>query len=65
MIPQRRTAFNRVFKFLDKDAFGKCLYRWSEDILSELQLQMPLINIDGKVLRGTAQSGKKNLDYVL
>jgi hypothetical protein len=48
-----------VFKFLDKESFGQCLYRWSEDILSELQIEMPLINIDGKVLRGTAQRGKR------
>jgi predicted transposase YbfD/YdcC len=57
-IPSHDT-FNRVFKFLDKDRFGECLYRWSKEILSELEVQMPLINIDGKVLRSTAKKGKR------
>ena len=27
-------TFNRVLKFLDKDAFAESLYRWSKEILS-------------------------------
>jgi predicted transposase YbfD/YdcC len=57
-IPSHDT-FNRVFKFLDKDAFGDSLYRWSKEILSKLSNQYTQINIDGKVLRATAKSGSK------
>ena len=36
-IPSHDTAsadrFDRVFKFLDKVAFGECLYRWSKGIV--------------------------------
>ncbi|WP_394993775.1 ISAs1 family transposase [Emticicia sp.] len=59
MIPQLRTVFNRVLKFLDKDIFGNCLYRWSKEILSTLNEQCTHIGIDGKVLRATAKSGSK------
>ena len=55
-IPSHDT-FNRVFRYLDSQSFSQCLRRWSEEIidsLSELQ-----INIDGKVLRGTAKRGKR------
>lgn len=48
-----------MFKFLDKTALGECLYRWSKEILEELEMTMPQLNIDGKVLRGTAKSGHK------
>jgi predicted transposase YbfD/YdcC len=55
-IPSHDT-FNRVLKFLDKDAFADSLYRWSKEILSTLNEEYTQINIDGKVLRATAQSG--------
>lgn len=57
-IPSHDT-FNRVFKFMDKDAFGACLYTWSKELLSFLEETMPQINLDGKVLRATAQAGAK------
>jgi predicted transposase YbfD/YdcC len=57
-IPSHDT-FNRVFKFLDKNAFGDCLYRWSKEILSTFNEQYTQIGIDGKVLRATAKSGSK------
>lgn len=59
MIPQLRTVINIVLKFLDKDTFGNCLYRWSKEILSTLNEQCTHIGIDGKVLRATAKSGSK------
>ena len=55
-IPSHDT-FNRVLKFLDKDAFADSLYRWSKEILSTLNEEYTQINIDGKVLRATAKSG--------
>lgn len=57
-IPSHDT-FNRVLKFLDKDAFAESLYRWSKEILSTLNEAYTQINIDGKVLRATAKSGHK------
>lgn len=57
-IPSHDTI-NRVFKFLDKDKFSESLYRWSKEILSSIQEQFTHISIDGKVLCGTAKSGKK------
>ncbi len=57
-IPSHDT-FNRVFKLMDKNAFGECLYRWSKELLSFLEANMPQLNVDGKVLRGTAKSGSK------
>lgn len=57
-IPSHDT-FNRVLKFLDKDAFADSLYRWSKEILSTLNDEYTQINIDGKVLRATAKSGHK------
>lgn len=57
-IPSHDT-FNRVFKYMDKEAFGGCLYRWSKELLGFINSHMPQINIDGKVLRGTAKSGFK------
>lgn len=56
-IPSHDT-FNRVFKFLDKDKLGACLYRWSKEILAGLQ-EISHLCIDGKVLKGTAASGQK------
>lgn len=55
-IPSHDT-FNRVFKLMDKKAFGECLYRWSKQILEVVESQISQINIDGKVLRATAKSG--------
>ncbi len=57
-IPSHDT-FNRVLKFLDKDAFADSLYRWSKEILATLNEEFTQINIDGKVLRATAKSGHK------
>jgi predicted transposase YbfD/YdcC len=57
-IPSHDT-FNRVFRFLDKKAFGACLHRWSKQIINELAPIMPQIEIDGKVLRATAKAGHK------
>jgi predicted transposase YbfD/YdcC len=57
-IPSHDT-FNRVFKYLDQDAFGACLYRWSKELLSFLEDSMAQLNLDGKVLRGTAKAGAK------
>ena len=57
-IPSHDT-FHRVFKLMDQDAFGECLYRWSKELLSFQEENMPQLNLDGKVLRGTAKSGAK------
>ncbi|TXK44312.1 ISAs1 family transposase [Pontibacter qinzhouensis] len=57
-VPSHDT-FNRVFKFMDKDAFGACLYTWSRELLSFLEEKMPHFNLDGKVLRATAKAGAK------
>jgi len=56
-IPSHDT-FNRVFRFMDCEAFNKCLCNWSGEIISELKEQYQ-INIDGKVLRATGKKGKK------
>lgn len=57
-IPSHDT-FNRVFRLMDKKAFGECLYRWSKQILEAVASELTQINIDGKVLRATAKSGFK------
>lgn len=57
-IPSHDTI-NRVFKFLDTNKFSESLYHWSKEILSSIQEQLTHISIDGKVLCGTAKSGKK------
>lgn len=57
-IPSHDT-FNRVFKMMDKDAFAACLYRWSKELFSFLADKLPQLNLDGKVLRGTAKAGSK------
>jgi predicted transposase YbfD/YdcC len=57
-IPSHDT-FNRVFKLMDSKAFGACLYNWSKQILELVASELTQINIDGKVLRGTAKSGFK------
>jgi predicted transposase YbfD/YdcC len=57
-IPSHDT-FSRVFNYLDKEAFGECLYSWSKELLSFVEGNLSQINIDGKVLRATAKSGAK------
>ena len=57
-IPSHDT-FNRVFRLMDKDAFAECLHRWSAEVLSLIDGHLPQINLDGKVLRGTAKTGFK------
>lgn len=57
-IPSHDT-FNRVFKHMDKEAFGACLYGWSKELLNFVSSHITQINVDGKVLRGTAKSGFK------
>jgi predicted transposase YbfD/YdcC len=57
-IPSHDT-FNRVFKLMDQDAFAECLYRWSKELFSFLEDKLPQLNLDGKVLRGTAKAGAK------
>lgn len=55
-IPSHDT-FTRIFRFMDQDKFGACLYRWSEEIVDSLDALQ--INIDGKVLRATGKRGKR------
>ncbi len=55
-IPSQDT-FNRVFRCMDKDAYGKCLTDWSKEIIAQLEEYQ--VNIDGKVLRATGQRGRK------
>ncbi len=55
-IPSHDTI-TRVFRYLDKDAFSNCLYKYSKDILEFLDEQH--ISIDGKVCRATNESSKK------
>lgn len=57
-IPSHDT-FNRVFRYLDKNAFGDCLYRWSSQILAHVGESLTQISVDGKVMRATAKAGKK------
>ncbi|MDF9795957.1 putative transposase YbfD/YdcC [Catalinimonas alkaloidigena] len=57
-IPSHDT-FNRVFKYMDKNAFGECLYSWSKELLRFIYSHITQINVDGKVLRGTAKAGFK------
>jgi predicted transposase YbfD/YdcC len=57
-IPSHDT-FNRVFNYMDKAAFGDCLYKWSKELLSFVADNLHQINIDGKVLRATAKAGAK------
>lgn len=56
-IPSHDTI-NRVYNRLDKDKFAESLYRWSREILDFMEYYQ--LNIDGKVLRGTGQAGKKH-----
>jgi predicted transposase YbfD/YdcC len=49
-------TIDRVFRYMDKDSFQKCLLDWSKELLDFINYHQ--INIDGKVLRGTARAGK-------
>jgi predicted transposase YbfD/YdcC len=55
-IPSHDT-FTRVFCYLDKKAFGNCLYNWSNELLDFFDFHQ--INIDGKVIRATGKKGEK------
>ena len=59
-IPSHDT-FTRVFRHMDTAAFGRCLYAWSAQAQALATAPAPLhaINVDGKVLRGTAKAGAK------
>jgi predicted transposase YbfD/YdcC len=50
-------TFNRVLKYLDKQAFGESLHTWSRQLIEQLNLYQ--VAIDGKVLRSTAKAGQK------
>lgn len=56
-IPSHDTI-NRVFNRLDKEKFADCLHTWSKELLSVVDHYH--VSIDGKVLRGTGNGGKKN-----
>ncbi|MEM6844971.1 MAG: ISAs1 family transposase [Bacteroidota bacterium] len=56
-IPSHDTI-TRVLNAIDKNKFATCLYRHSRYLCDFLQEHH--ISIDGKVLRGTAQTGKRN-----
>ena len=57
-IPSHDT-FTRVFRHMDTDAFGRCLYAWSAQVLAAAPAPLHPVNVDGKVLRGTAKAGAK------
>ena len=57
-IPSHDT-FTRVFRHMDTAAFGRCLYAWSTQALAAAPAPLHPINVDGKVLRGTAKAGAK------
>lgn len=60
-IPSHDTI-NRVFRLMDTVKFEECLIRFSENIRRFVEtenISSHQINIDGKVLRGTAKSGKR------
>jgi predicted transposase YbfD/YdcC len=61
-IPSHDTI-NRVYNRLDKDSFAESLPRWSRELLDFLDYYQ--LNIDGKVLRGTGQAGKKHAGICL
>ena len=57
-IPSHDT-FTRVFRYMDTDAFGRCLYGWSAQVLGLEPPAWQQVKVDGKVLRGTATAGAK------
>lgn len=60
-IPSHDT-FTRVFRHMDTEAFGRCLYGWPAQVLAGAPDALQPVNIDGKVLRGTARAGAKKSD---
>ncbi len=56
-IPSHDTI-NRVYNRLNQKQFGESLYEWSRELLDFMDYYQ--VNIDGKVLRATGQSGKKH-----
>jgi predicted transposase YbfD/YdcC len=61
-IPSHDTI-NRVYNGLDQEQFGACLYEWSRELLDFMDFYQ--VNIDGKVLRATGQSGSKHAGICL
>ena len=57
-IPSHDT-FTRVFRRMDTEAFGRCLYAWSAQVLAGVEEPLQAVSVDGKVLRGTAWAGPK------
>ncbi len=57
-IPSHDT-FTRVFRHMDTEAFGRCLYNWSAQVLATVAESLQQVSVDGKVLRGTARAGAK------
>ena len=51
--------FTRVFRHTDTDAFGRCRYTGSAQVLAAAPAPLHALNVDGKVLRGTAKAGAK------
>jgi predicted transposase YbfD/YdcC len=47
-----------VYKWLDQQKFGESLYEWSRELLDFMDYYQ--LNIDGKVVRSTAEAGKKH-----
>ncbi len=56
-IPSHDTI-NRVYKHLDQHKFGESLYEWSGELLDFMDYYQ--LTIDGKVVRSTAEAGKKH-----
>ena len=50
-IPSHDT-FTRVFRRMDTDAFGRCLYTWSAQMLTGVKGPLQTVSVDGKVLQG-------------
>ena len=55
-IPSHDTI-DRVFRYIEPCSLSSALYRWSSELLDFLSYYQ--INVDGKVLRGTAKAGKR------
>ncbi|MGH1339490.1 MAG: ISAs1 family transposase [Aureispira sp.] len=52
------STYARIFRHLDPELLNECLKKNAEEVL-KIQ-EKYLLNIDGKVLRGTAKKGKRN-----
>jgi len=57
-IPSHDT-FTRVFRHMDPEAFGRCRYGWSAQVLGTRPGALQQVTVAGKVLRGTAAAGAK------